>query len=197
MGHIGIRSGAAFKRKKENPLKLPLGIESRIYLIYPMSTLQLRPRFQHYSELNKEQILEKFKKHQDNKDLLCQVAVVTHHVIMKILPKERHYWSPNLNLEVIDKDQGSIIYGLIGPAPAVWTMFMFIYTGIGFLGVFGLFYGLSQWTLDMTPTALWAVPAAILLEVIFYFIARTGKNLAREQTNHLYSIYKNILKIEE
>ena len=72
-------------------------------------------------------------------------TIVDNHVILDILDEEVHYWSPQLNFRIetdeLDADS-TIVAGLIGPRPAVWTMFMFIYFFVGTVGFFISSYGI-------------------------------------------------------
>lgn len=146
-----------------------------------MPSLELRPRFKKLVELKAVDIIEYIQVYADNTDRQVDVTLAEQHITFKIPAKNQHYWSPQLNLEIVEQGQTTIIKGLYGPHPKVWTMFMFIYTGLGLIGLFGLLYGLVQWSLSMPPIALWIALAALILEITFYFIARSGKQLAHGQ----------------
>lgn len=161
-----------------------------------MTDLELRPRFKKRIRLKPPEIIKRIKSALDKKSLQIEASIVTNHVYFRIPQDQQHYWSPQLSLELQEDSAGTMLRGLYGPSPKVWTMFMFIYMGIGFFGLIGLFYGLSQWSLNITPNGLWIVPAAIVLEIIFYFIARTGKKLAADQMKQLQEALNNILNLE-
>jgi hypothetical protein len=86
-----------------------------------------------------------------------------------------------LSVEVEAQENGTLIRGLLGPRPVVWTLFASFYAFALFAGLVGLIWGLSQWSLGITPFALWIVPVAILLIIIAYGIAYTGQKLGYEQ----------------
>ena len=159
-----------------------------------MSALQLRPRFRKIIDLAPVQITERLRTYSTDPQRKCYITLSGYHTTLGILPDEQHYWSPQLSLEILEEGQGTLIKGLYGPHPKVWTMFMFLYTGLGLIGLFGLLYGLVQWSLSMPPIALWIALAALILEITFYFIARSGKQLAHGQMLLLQKELNRILE---
>ena len=146
-----------------------------------MASLQLRPRFKKTVESKPADIMERIRLYDQNPQCSVEVTTVDNHATLSILAQDQHYWSPQLNLEILEHDNGTLIKGLFGPHPKVWTMFMFLYGGLALVALFGLMYGMVQWSLAMPANALWILLAAVILEVACYFIARTGKQLAHEQ----------------
>ena len=159
-----------------------------------MSGIELRPRFKIESKYSPEEIIQKICTQIKDKEAPCEGSIITNHVVLRLPDPDVHFWSPQLSIDVSEKINGSIIKGLFGPSPNVWTMFMFFYMGIGIFGLFGLFYGLSQWTIGNTPYALWSLPIAILAELLIYLIAHSGKAKAKRQMNQLNTILQKVLK---
>ncbi len=146
-----------------------------------MSGLELRPRFKWRVSLAHATLTGRFSDFLSRHNNGCGEEVVGQHLTMCVPGEEQHYWSPQLSLEIIPDGENSLLKGHFGPRPAVWTMFMFFYMGIGFIGLMGLFWGMSQWSLKQPAWALWIVPAAVILEMVFYLIAQAGKKLAHAQ----------------
>ena len=71
--------------------------------------------------------------------------------------EERRVWSPHLSIQVEPKAEGSLLRGRFGPHPELWTLFMFLYTAVGFLATIGLMLGFVQWQSGMDPWGLWGV----------------------------------------
>jgi hypothetical protein len=159
-----------------------------------MSSLQLRPRFKRSVELNPLQITERIRDYINNPDTHIEASITGHHAVFTILSREQHYWSPQLNLEILEEGKGALVKGLYGPAANVWTLFIFLYTGIGIIAIIGLLYGLVQWSLNMSPMALWIFPAAVLVELILYLTARSGQKIAAKQIELLQQELDRILK---
>ncbi|NNF04521.1 MAG: hypothetical protein HKN17_08645, partial [Rhodothermales bacterium] len=68
-----------------------------------------------------------------------------------------------------------------GPRPAVWSILVAAYAAIGFLGVMGVTFGISQWMLGYSPWVLWSGPVAALLALLVYGVARIGRRLGHDQ----------------
>ena len=158
-----------------------------------MTSLKLRPRFTIESNLSPGELTQKIRAYLQNSNLENEATIAANHVVLKVPKDQAHFWSPQLNLDISVKKEGSFIRGLFGPNPAVWTMFMFLYMGIATIGLFGLMFGLSQWTINKEPTALWTVPITLLTELIIYLVAQSGKKLGSKQMDQLNSIFNEIL----
>lgn len=159
------------------------------------SNIHLRPRFKMEFDEGQEQLIEKFR---DNlKDDECKYCskIVDGHIVIDVPLAENHFWSPQLNVE-IEKvtDKKSIVKGLFGPKPQVWTLFMFIHFGvaitfIGFLMTWYVKYMIKEdTTFSMSMTIFLPV-----LWFILYFIGRIGKRTGYKQMDELYKFMMQIL----
>lgn len=157
------------------------------------SNLRVRPRFRKQVSDTPEIVKEKIKVALDIKDSNCIGNIVDNHVILKIPSNQQHYWSPQLGLELEPVDGGTLIRGLFGPKPDVWTMFVFFYSALGFLSIMGLIFGLSQMMLKMDPYGMWLVPVGVGLLVVLYIISRIGQKLGRTQINQLNDFLETTL----
>lgn len=147
--------------------------------------LRIRPRFKEEFPLSQQEIKDRIKaKLQDNPNKWLG-KIVDNHVILKIPAGEQHYWSPQLTLELEEHGNSTIIRGLFGPKPGVWTMFVFFYSAIGFLTLMGLIFGLSQLMLKMSAYGLWAVPVGGFLLIGLFVISKIGQRLSHEQMHQL------------
>ena len=158
-----------------------------------MSSARLRPRFRQTVPLEMEEILKRCTTAKNAPDAGCRTSIIDHHIILRRPPGERHYWSPQLSLELEAQREGTLIRGLYGPKPAVWTMFMFFYSAVGFFTLMGLMYGLSQTMISQPPWALWTFPTGVLIILVIYLIARTGRNMGRDQMHTLHQYYNETL----
>ena len=158
-----------------------------------MAKLQLRLRFKKKSAMKPEIIFSRIEKKFDLPESQCTGWVSNKHAMLKIPEEHRTYWSPQLNIEIEQEGEGSLIRGLYGPNPTVWTMFVFFYSFITFIGIGGLMYGLTQVTLKHTPWAFWIVPAAGILLLGVYIIARVGQKMGDNQVTILQTFLDEIL----
>lgn len=74
------------------------------------------------------------------------------------------------------------MYGLIGPHPGVWTMFMAFYTMLGFGAFVAASLGVSQWMAKETAWGFWILPILGVFAALVYAASLFGQRLASSQT---------------
>jgi len=155
----------------------------------------LRPRFNLELKGSMEPILESFAAAKVNTDGVV-VTRVDHHVFLKIPVHQQHFWSPQLDLEFSSHEEGkTVMTGLFGPKPAVWTMFMFFHFAVASLFIaFGI-WAYTNATLDEP----YHLPVALmLLMVIVWFVlygaGRMGKKAGSKEMQHLHRFMRKILQ---
>ncbi|RMG58297.1 MAG: hypothetical protein D6722_23770 [Bacteroidetes bacterium] len=155
--------------------------------------LELRPRFSlvvpHAPETLAQHLQAALKQHPD-----LQGKVVGDHVVLKMRPHQAHFWSPQLTLDLEAHANGAFVRGLFAPNPAVWTLFIFIYSAIGVLSLVGGLYGLSLWTLGKPAPALWFFPGGAALALLVYFAGRFGRQLGEPQMQVLRGFLQDNLR---
>jgi len=97
----------------------------------------------------------------------------------------RKLWSPYLAVQVERRTAGSLLRGRYGPHPEIWTLFMFLYTVVGFLTIIGLMLGFVQWRSAMTPWGFWGLVAGVPGLAVLYGISATGQRLSAHQMEEL------------
>ena len=159
------------------------------------SNIHLRPRFKMEFEENEEQLIEKFKDNLNNEECKYCSKIVDGHIVIDVPKEENHFWSPQLNIEVekID-DEKSIVKGLFGPKPTVWTLFMFIHFGVGvaFIG-FSIMWYVKYMIKEDTTFAMVMVIALPVFWFILYFIGRIGKKTGHKQMDELHKFMMKTL----
>ncbi|WP_299111563.1 GTP-binding protein [uncultured Winogradskyella sp.] len=157
----------------------------------------LRPRFRFSVNDDNKSLLSLFEnKGKKQSDFI--VTRVDDHVFIKIPKVKQHFWSPQLHLEInedYDDKNTSMIYGLFGPNPTVWTMFMFFHFIVA-----GLFIGFSIWAyVNWSLKSNYAIQLflAMLMIVIWfvlYFSGRIGKKAGMEQMHELHHFMRDTLR---
>ncbi len=99
--------------------------------------------------------------------------------------ERRTFWSPHLSVQVEPTDGGSLLRGRFGPHPELWTLYMFLYTAVGFLATIGLMLGFVQWQSDMDPWGLWGVWLGVPGLAILYGVSVAGQRLSAHQMQEL------------
>lgn len=155
----------------------------------------LRPRFKFEVNSPNTILLEQFENSkQKQKEII--ITRLDDHVFLKFPKREQHFWSPQLHLEIIEKDEShTIIHGLFGPNPTVWTMFMFLHFVVaGFFIAFGI-WTYSNWSLDNDyAIQLSVVLFMVVLWFILYFAGRIGRAKGKPEMRRLYHFMKTTVE---
>ncbi len=159
-----------------------------------MKNIQLRPRFSFVVPFTSEEVLEILQIQLEKPEVAYTGKILSGFAILRMPEKEQRYWSPELSIDVEEHENGTLVRCIIGPKPSVWTMFASFYGLSIFIGLMGLMFGLSQWSLGMEPHGFWAVLVSVLLAIIAYGIALIGQRLSHEQIGQLRSFLEHTLK---
>ena len=153
----------------------------------------LRPRFKIELDKNNQEVLNVFEDAKNTQKNFI-VSRIDDHVFIKIPKADQHFWSPQLHLEIMEVDKNSSrLFGLFGPNPTVWTMFMFFYIAVSFITVVGGFFGLSQLQLGHPAPFLWCWLFGGLVLPTIYIASKIGQKKGRDQMLHLVSfVYHSI-----
>ncbi|TGV01395.1 GTP-binding protein [Flavivirga rizhaonensis] len=160
--------------------------------------IALRPRFKLELSRNNQSILEDFEVLKSKQSDFI-VTRLDNHVFIKF-PKERqHFWSPQLHLEIDEIDNNSsLLHGLFGPNPTVWTMFMFFHFIVA-----GLFIAFGIWA--YTNSSLdksYAIQVSLMLLmviiwVVLYFAGSIGKASSKNEMRALHDFMNRVIEIEK
>lgn len=163
------------------------------------SITHIRPRFRFVVPYKKEHIMERIETlmASSQKDVIGHI--VDDHILLDIPPAEVHYWSPQLNFrleEDFDNPEHTVVQGLIGPRPAVWTLFMFFYFSFGILGFFIGSFGVSKWMLGEFSHLVWAFPIALVFMLTAYKAGKIGEQLGADQIEILKQFVRDALYLK-
>ncbi len=125
-----------------------------------------------------------------------QGHIVDNHIILDITAEYQHYWSPQLNFRVEEDEthpEQSIVSGLIGPKPTVWTLFIFIYFIIGVGGLFASTVGVSKWLLGEYSIWLLTIPLTLVLMLSARAVGKYGERLATDQTEWMKQFVRSAI----
>ena len=154
----------------------------------------LRPRFKLELNKNNEEVLKVFE---DAKSTQKEFVVtrVDDHVFIKIPKANQHFWSPQLHLEIMEVDDTHrTLFGLFGPNPTVWTMFMFFHFAVAgiFIG-FGI-WAYTNWSLNNDyAVQLFVTLFMIVIWIALYLGGRVGKATGNDQMILLHNFMKQQL----
>ncbi|MCG1037500.1 GTP-binding protein [Polaribacter sargassicola] len=171
---------------KEN---LKLVIEKR------NSEVFLRPRFSITLKENYKVILNRFSDELKKKEIPFRGNIIDEHVFISVAKKEEHFWSPQLHLEIVKStEELSILKGLFGPKPQVWTLFMFVHfvIGVTFLGFCVMLYS----KISLNESVFLPLTMIIVLPIIWivlYFLGKIGKDTGKNQMKELHEFMIRVI----
>jgi len=159
-----------------------------------LNEVVLRPRFK--IELNKSHtsVLEAFEaKRLDQKQFI--VSRVDDHVFIKLPKAQQQFWSPQLHLEINDLENNkSQLYGLFGPNPTVWTLFMFLHFLVAGLFIAFCIWAYSNYALKVDyQLQVWGLIGMVILWFILYFSGRLSKTSNQKEMTVLYTFMSSVL----
>jgi hypothetical protein len=159
------------------------------------SEIFLRPRFSIDLEENNQEVIERFSKEFTNDKCLFIGNIVDDHIFISVAKKDEHFWSAQLHLEILEQTaETSLLKGLFGPKPQVWTLFMFVHfvIGISFLAFGALLY--ARFSLNESiffPLAM--VIALPLLWILLYFLGKIEKDTGKKQMKDLHDFMIKVI----
>lgn len=162
------------------------------------NNIVLRPRFKVELNNNKQSLLLAFE---ETKKTQTEFIVnrLDDHVFIKLPKKEQHFWSPQLHIEINEVNKNScLLFGLYGPSPTVWTMFMFFHFIVACLFIAFSIWAYTNWTLKSS----YALQVSLMLFMIIvwiclYFAARLGKASSKSEMIKLKEFMDAVLKKEK
>ncbi len=155
---------------------------------------RVRPRFKVESELSVKELIDKIRLALEDENAPCTARVHDGYATLYIPSEEQHYWSPQLTLSVDTKEEGgSLLRGLYGPRPSVWTMFVFFYALIGFAIMVVAIIGFSAWSLGNPIGILYFIPILIAIFLSLYFTAYFGQKIGHDQMLVLHTFVEKAL----
>jgi len=142
----------------------------------------------------KEQILSNFE---EVKEPPFLVKRLDEHVFIKFNQENHHFWSPQLHLEIDELDTtSSRLYGVFGPNPTLWTLFMFIHFVVA-----GMFIIIGIWAYSSVSLQrpfhlqVGLMILIVILWFVLYFAGRIGKQKGKPQMKELHDFMMKVLKI--
>ncbi|MEZ4969640.1 MAG: GTP-binding protein [Flavobacteriaceae bacterium] len=155
----------------------------------------LRPRFQHSLKGPARPVLQLFQE-VDTPPFIVKVS--DHHVFIRFNKAETHFWSPQLQIEIVDQADGhSTIYGLFGPNPTLWTFFMFVHFGVASLFIiFGVWAYSNNALGKETGPQIGLMALMIITWIALYVLGRIGKRKGRPQMHQLHKFMMQYVKVD-
>lgn len=154
---------------------------------------RIRPRIRLETHHSPNQLCDIFSRKLNEDDSKIEGTVLPNYIYIEPIKKDQHYWSPQLTITIEEKEDGSVIRGLYGPQPSVWTLFVFFYSIIGFATLIVLMIGLSYLSLGKDTSIFWFALLLILLFLTLYLVAYFGQKFGQKQMIYLHHFIEECL----
>lgn len=160
-----------------------------------LNKILLKPRFKLEIREDMATISEKFSDEFARGASKFSGKIVDHHIIIDVPKNEEHFWSPQLHMELEnDEKAGTLIKGLYGPKPQVWSLFIFIHFAVALTFMVFVVLTYTRWSLeqDYSFALLMSVIMPILWFVL-YFIGRLGRKKGAKQMFEIDNFLNEII----
>lgn len=160
-----------------------------------LNKILLKPRFKIERHEDKAKIIKKFSDEFAKGGSNFLGKIVDHHIIIDVNKDEEHFWSPQLHVEVEEDDKGgTLIKGLYGPKPQIWSLFMFIHFGVALAFMVFLVLTYTRWSLEQDYTFAFTMTTIMpILWFVLYFIGRIGRKKGAEQIQQIDAFINEII----
>jgi hypothetical protein len=158
------------------------------------NTIVLRPRFKIELPFNNETVLKGFEIAKSSQKEYI-VNRIDDHVFIKFPKQKQHFWSPQLHLEINEVDEkSSLLHGLFGPNPTVWTFFMFLHFMVAGLFIAFSIWAYTNWALESG----YAIQVSLMLFMVIvwfalYFAGSIGKASSKNEMLELQEFMNKVL----
>ena len=168
------------------------------------NNIVLRPRFKLKLHHDNETLLKDFEILKSTQSKFI-VSRIDNHVFIKFPKEKQHFWSPQLHLEIDEVDEeSSLLYGLFGPNPTVWTLFIFLHFMVaGLFIAFGI-WAYTNWKLKSDyAIQLSLVGLMVIIWITLYFAGSIGKASSKKDmealNNFMYQVInkKDLIEVDD
>ncbi|MFK7758754.1 MAG: hypothetical protein AB8C13_02275 [Phycisphaerales bacterium] len=152
----------------------------------------MRPKFEFEFPIDQPSAMGLLSTIMDAEDYPIEGRIAGNHLMLVVPPKQRHFWSPWLNLEMHDVDsdmhQLTLVQGRFSPNPAIWTGYMMVYSSLAVLVFLAAMFGFSQIILQTSPWAFQFIIVILVIGAGMYWSSLIGQRIAQAQMHELYDI---------
>ncbi|RPD91783.1 GTP-binding protein [Aureibaculum marinum] len=159
-----------------------------------LNAILLKPRFREELKESKDVILKKFQTFFAENKYEFRTKMSDSHIIIDVPKNEDHFWSPQLQIEIVEEEGKAFLKGLFGPKPQVWTMFMFFHFIVGLAFFVFLIMAYTQYSLKQEYQFAMSMCIAMpIIWILFYVFGQLGKKKGYRQMLALDEFVKRII----
>lgn len=159
-----------------------------------VNKILLKPRFKEVIDDSKSAVKSKFTSSFSKTNHSFRTKIIDDHMIIDVAEDQDHFWSPQLQLELESVDNQTILKGLFGPKPQLWTLFMFIHFAIAL--AFAIFLVLAYTKYNLNQDYQFSLILCLtmpVLWILFYLFGQFGKKKGYDQMLALDNFVKEIV----
>lgn len=157
---------------------------------------RIRPKLTRTSSLPPCQVIDALQEHIVPGGMVVGSAL-GNNATLKIQKEHRCFWSPVVEIHVVKRAKGSVIKGVMGPDPKIWTVFMLLNILTIILFFIGMLMLIYQWLFGAAFQVVWSLPASIVVAVLVVIFARIGQMKGKEQIKVLWQFVDSSVKEKE
>lgn len=158
-----------------------------------MTSFRVRPRFKQLSPFSKEELIQRLEEKVASCPTCIEGKLMPTHGLLRIKPEDQHFWSPQLAISFESTPEGTIIRGMYGPHPTVWSLFVLGYALLGISFFFVALVGFARMSLALSYGIIWVLPVILLLYLVMYLLSQTGQKIGAEQTFLIHHFYEDAI----
>ena len=144
-----------------------------------MSVLEFRPRFRFTTPLAKAEVVQRIGarlREANPHELWLKNA--DDHLVLSFPSKRTHAWTPQMDINLEVRPEGTLVRCLIGPSPGIWMLFSAGYIVLSLLAMTGATLGFAQVSLGHMGWGFRALPVGAVGAVVLFLLARAGRQRA-------------------
>lgn len=160
----------------------------------PLNKVLLKPRFKKELTIGKTELLQKIGKSLKEEKHPYRTKLVDNHLVIDVPKLEETFWSPQLHAEVEEEEGKTVIKGVFGPKPQVWTFFMFVHFAVAIAFVVFLVMAYTQYSLKQDyKFAMIMCFAMPVIWFLLYFGGQYGKKKSYRQMVEIDLFFRQLV----
>ena len=149
--------------------------------------IRIRPKYKRYSSLPPCKVIDEIQENiAENSEI--EGSTLGNDATTKITEQNKHFWSPEFDINIVKRGKGSLIKAVVGPHPKVWAVFIFLYSLAIILFFLGMLMGIYQWLFDMETSVNWYIPVSLLTAFLVIVLSKIGQYKGKKQMLFLWDI---------
>ena len=155
-------------------------------------------RKQYDREETPDELISRFNNKFESESIPIIGKTLGDHVFLKILPEQKHYWSPEMDITFEKKEKGSYVREVIGPNSNIYTLTMSLLFFTGVLLFFAIMFLSSQITLNLPTTTTWIlIGIGVIIIFLLLLIMYVGRIKAKPQIILMKDFVDSVIKSNE